>query len=124
MASSLRNWFENLTQTRKFHPSWILIGVVVSTVLAAIVWGVAVLLARAEADGLPPADTRVPAEHDAGGKGGAPATITPPAVPRETGQKTIQVRFLPPAPQWERIPTPATPAHSPAGRATPLRRVT
>ena len=124
MASWLRYWFENLPQTRKFHPSWILIAVVVSAVLAAIVWGVAEFPARTEADGLPPADTRIPTEHDARSNGGAPATITPPVVPRETRQKTIQVRFLTPAPQWERIPTSATPARSPMGRAVPLRRVT
>ncbi|AAZ98198.1 hypothetical protein Tbd_2245 [Thiobacillus denitrificans ATCC 25259] len=122
MASWLRNWFENLTQTRKFHPSWILIGVIVSAFLAALVWGAAVLLTRAEADDLTPVDTRIPTGGDAVHEG-APATITPPAVPREAPQKTIQVRFLPPAAQWERIPA-ATPAPTPLPWARPLRRVT
>lgn len=121
MASWLRNWFGNLTQTRKFHPSWILIGVVVSAFLAALIWGAAVLLARAEADDLRPVETPVPAGVDAIQEGGAPVTIPPPAVPRETPQKTIQVRFPPPAAQWERIPAAATPAPMPWAR--PLRRV-
>lgn len=124
MASSLRNWFENLTQTRKFHPSWILITILVSAFLAALVWGAAVILARAEAEGLAPVDTRIPTGGGAVHERGAPTTITPPAVPRETPQKTIQVRFLPPAAQWERIPAAATRTPSQTGWSRPLRRVT
>lgn len=126
MSSSLRNWFENLTLTRKFHPSWILLAVAVSAILAALVWGVAELLSRAEADGLPPAEVSAPAGQDAVQKGGAPATIEPPVVPRETRQKTIQVRFLAPAPatQWDRLPVKVAPRLSPVERAATLRRIT
>lgn len=126
MSSSLRNWFENLTQTRRFHPSWILLGVVVSIVLAAAVWGLAELLTRVEPDGLPRAETSIPSGRDAVQKGGAPATIEPPVVPRETRRKTIHVRFFPraPAAEWERIPTQPARGVSPADRAASLRRVT
>lgn len=128
MSSSLRNWFENLTLTRKFHPSWILLAVAVSAILAAVLWGVAALLSRAEAEGPPPAEVSAPAgqDQDAVQKGGAPATIKPPLVPRETRRKTIQVRFLapPPAAQWDRLPLKVAPRLSPVDRAASLHRVT
>lgn len=124
MSGWMRNWFENLHQTRRFHPSWIALTVLGTLALAAVVWGLAELLTRAEADDALPG-VHAPAGHEAVQKGGAPATIKPvPVVPGEARQKTIQVRFLPPAATWERIPPDLAPAASTAHVRPPLRRVT
>ncbi len=46
MAHWLKNWFESQKQTRKFHPSWILLVVMVTLVVAGILWMLAELAAR------------------------------------------------------------------------------
>lgn len=55
MFRSFRNWIQNQKQTRRFHPSWILLVVVVVVVVAGIVWIPAELITRAEHDDRPPA---------------------------------------------------------------------
>jgi hypothetical protein len=46
MSNWLRNWFESQKQTRKFHPSWILLVVTVTLGVAGILWILAELVAR------------------------------------------------------------------------------
>lgn len=55
MFRLFRNWVQNQKQTRRFHPSWILLVVVVTVVVAGIIWIPAELIARAEHDDRPPA---------------------------------------------------------------------
>lgn len=55
MSDWLSNWVQNQKQTRKFHPSWILLVVVVTGIVAGIIWIVAELVTRAEQDHQPPA---------------------------------------------------------------------
>lgn len=49
------NWVQNQKQTRRFHPSWILLVVVVTVIVAGTIWIFAALVARAEQDDRPPA---------------------------------------------------------------------
>jgi hypothetical protein len=42
----VRNWLENQKRTRKFHPSWILLTVLVTIAVGGIIWIVAELVAK------------------------------------------------------------------------------
>jgi hypothetical protein len=69
----LRNWLESQKQTRKFHPSWIVLVVVVTIAVGSIIWGLAELVAKSE---YRPATRHVPVtEERAAQTEGAPATI-------------------------------------------------
>lgn len=89
MSHRLSNWIENQKQTRRFHPSWILLAVVVTIVVAAIVWIPAAVVTKAERYERLPAvgNTAVPAEE-------IPAT-SEPWTPTRAGPKTIRVHFSP-----------------------------
>lgn len=74
MSNWLRNWFENQKQTRAFHPSWILLGVVVTVIVAALVWIPAALFVKAESPRVPAAQGSPAPEKE------APQTATIPTV--------------------------------------------
>ncbi len=46
MPNAFTTWFYGLRQTRRFHPSWIVLVVLVSLVIAAIMWIPAITVAR------------------------------------------------------------------------------
>lgn len=91
MSHWFSHWIQNQKQTRRFHPFWILLAVVVTIIVAGIIWIPAALVTRAEQDDRPPAansrgKTAVPAEK-------IPATRALP----QTGPKTPRVDFSHPA---------------------------
>lgn len=72
MPHWLSDWIQNQKRTRRFHPSWILLAAVVVLVVAGIIWILATLVTKAEAeqrDRQPaaespaPDETAVPAEE-------------------------------------------------------------
>lgn len=89
MSNWLRNWFENQKQTRAFHPSWILLGVVATVIVAGIVWIPAALFLKAE-------DSRVPAAHgspapekEAPQTAAVPPTVEQPPLPASADPNTM-----------------------------------
>ena len=95
MSNWLRNWLENQKQTGKFHPSWILLVVAATIIIAGIVWIPAQLVAKAEYRRLPAA--ALPASvNSASQTRDVPAAIERPVLPARLGPKTIRVDFSPP----------------------------
>lgn len=85
MSNRFQTWIAGLRQTRRFHPAWIVLAVLITVVVAAIVWVPAELIARRDsADAA--RDRAVPAAAppsapapDAAPAGGAVrAAFTPP----------------------------------------------
>lgn len=77
MPHWLSNWIQNQKRTRRFHPSWILLVVVVTIVVAGIIWIAAELVAKVEQRDRPPTTelpapgkTAVPAEEVLATSGG------------------------------------------------------
>ncbi len=95
MSNWLRNWLENQKQTRKFHPSWILLVVATTIIIAGIVWIPAALVAKTEYRRLPAAALPV-SGNSASQTRDVPAAIEQPALPARPGPKTIRVDFSPP----------------------------
>jgi len=89
------HWIQNQKQTRRFHPSWILLVVVATIVVAGIIWIPAAVVTQAvQYDRLPAA------ELPAAGKTAVPAEEVPATreswMPTRADPKTIRVEF--PAP--------------------------
>lgn len=95
MSSWLRTWFENQKRTPAFHPSWILLAVAATLVVAGIVWIPAALVSKAEYDRLPSAALPASSKHPAPA-GEVPAAVEPSGFPARPEQKTIRVEFSPP----------------------------
>jgi flagellar basal body-associated protein FliL len=100
MSHWLRNWLKSQKQTRRFHPSWILLVVVITLIVAGIIWIPATLVSKAKKVGyeyerLPAAQTlSAPANNAAHAKEEeAPATVEPFPLPARSGPKTIRVKF-------------------------------
>lgn len=83
----LRNWLESQKQTRKFHPSWIVMVVIITIVVGSIIWVLAELVAKSEAHPLPAPDTTR--------TGGRPAMIERLPLPPDPERETIWVDFHP-----------------------------
>jgi len=81
MSNWLRNWFENQKQTRAFHPSWILLGVVVTVIVAALVWIPAALFVKAESPRVPAAQGSPVPEKEAPQAAVVPPTVRQPPLP-------------------------------------------
>lgn len=80
-----RNWLENQKQTRKFHPSWIVMVVIVTLVVGSIIWVLAELVAKSDAlSTRPPGATRTE---------GRPAMIERIPHPPGPDRDTIWVDF-------------------------------
>jgi heme/copper-type cytochrome/quinol oxidase subunit 2 len=86
MSHWFSNWVQNQKQTRRFHPSWILLVVVVTVIVAGIIWIFAALVTRAEQDDHPPA-AKLPVRAEE-----APATCIPWMLTR-AGPKPAAGRF-------------------------------
>lgn len=82
MSHWLRNWLDKEMQTRKFHPSWIVLTVVLIIVVASIIWIVAEWVAKA-----PLTDP----ERNTSQTGGIPATTDQAPIPVRPRPKTIWV---------------------------------
>jgi hypothetical protein len=80
-----RTWFENQKQTRKFHPSWIVMVVIVTIVVGSIIWVLAALVAKSDA-----LSTRPPGATQTGGR---PAMIERIPRPPDPERETIWVDF-------------------------------
>jgi len=95
MSSWFGKWLENQKRTRGFHPSWILLVVAATLVVAGIVWIPASLVSKAEYDRLPcaalPASDKASAPADE-----IPAAAEQPGSQPQSGPKTIRVDFSPP----------------------------
>lgn len=90
MPHRFSNWIQSEKHTRRFHPSWILLAVVVTVVVACIVWIPAAPVTKAEQY------DRVPAgELPTRGKTAVPPEEVPaahdPWTPTRAGPKTIRV---------------------------------
>jgi len=96
MPNRLRNWFENQKQTQTFHPSWILLVVAATLIIAGIIWVPAEVISKAEHDRPPAADAETISGKDAAHTGNTPPTLEPRPPPTQSGPKTIQVDFSPP----------------------------
>jgi hypothetical protein len=84
MSQWLTHWIQNQKQTGRFHPSWILLAVVVTIVIAGIVWIPAAVVAKADRyERLPAADLNAPGET------AVPAGDLP--APAQAGPKIIRV---------------------------------
>ncbi|MBW8371889.1 MAG: c-type cytochrome [Thiobacillus sp.] len=95
MPNWFSKWLENQKHTRAFHPSWILLVVATTIIIAGIVWIPAALVSKAEYDRLPSA--ALPAsEKTSAPTGEIPAAVEQPGFPAPTGPKTIRVDFSPP----------------------------
>jgi len=96
MPNWFSKWFENQKHTRAFHPSWILLVVATTIIIASIVWIPAALISKAEYRRLPAA--ALPASgNSASQTGEAPASIEQPILPTaRPAPKTIRVDFSPP----------------------------
>lgn len=95
MSNWFRNWLENQKQTRKFHPSWILLVVATTIIIAGIVWIPAALVSKAEYRRVPAA--ALPASGNSASQArDVPAAIEQPVLPAQPGAKTIRVDFSPP----------------------------
>jgi hypothetical protein len=84
-----RNWLESQKQTRKFHPSWIVLVVIVTIVVASIIWVLAEVVAKSDA-----LSTRPPGATQTGGR---PAMIERMPRPPDPERDTIWVDFHPDA---------------------------
>lgn len=98
---SFRTWFESQKQTRKFHPGWIVMGVVGVFIVLGLVAIPAVLVSETAS---PPASAAAPTDvsdasgHDKVPAGSTPEVIRPTPSPESLRQaKTIRVDFSPPA---------------------------
>lgn len=80
-----RNWLESQKQTRKFHPSWIVMVVIVTLVVGSIIWVLAELVAESDA-----LSTRPPGASRTGGR---PAMIERIPLPPDPERDTIWVEF-------------------------------
>lgn len=96
MSNWLRNWLESQKQTRRFHPSWILLVVVTTLVVAGIVWIPAKFASKAEYDRLPAAQLVPAPGKNAARSGEIPAAVEQPPLPARPAPKTIRVDFSPP----------------------------
>ncbi len=95
---SFRTWYESQKQTRKFHPGWIVIGVIGVIVVMGLVAIPAVLVSETAPPPAKPAQSSVASDHDKTPGGPSPEVIeqTPgPAQLRDA--KTIRVDFSPPS---------------------------
>jgi len=82
-----RTWLESQKQTRKFHPSWIVLVVIVTIVVGSIIWVLAELVAKSDAVSMrPPGATRTE---------GRPAMIERITLPPDPERETIWVDFRP-----------------------------
>ena len=96
MPNRLRNWFENQKHTRTFHPSWILLVVAATLIIAGIVWIPAEWISKAEYEHLPAANAVPAPGKNAAQTGAAPTAVEPLPLPAPTDPKTIRVDFSPP----------------------------
>jgi len=80
-----RHWLESQKQTRKFHPSWIVLVVIVTMVVASIIWVLAEVVAKSDA-----LSTRPPGAAQTGGR---PAMIERIPLPPDPERETIWVDF-------------------------------
>lgn len=78
----LKNWLESQKQTRKFHPSWIVMVVIITIVVGSIIWVLAVLVAKSEAHPMPAPEFNA-----------APAMIEQVPLPAHPEPKTIRIDF-------------------------------
>lgn len=107
MAHPVKNWFKSQKHTQRFHPSWIVIVVVVTAALWATMWFVADKTGKeiADATGHPATTTKQPGSSSPGAPADAPATAAAPepgdTAPGSGAQKDSALRpasFTPPAP--------------------------
>lgn len=89
MSNWLRNWFENQKQTRAFHPSWILLGVVVTVIVAALVWIPAALFVKAESPRAPAAQGSPTPGKEAPQAAAVPPTVRQPTLPARAHPGTL-----------------------------------
>jgi len=89
MPNWLRNWFENQKQTRAFHPSWILLGVVATVIVAALVWIPAALFLKAESPRAPAAQGSPAPEKEAPQTAAVPPTVRQPPLPASADLSTL-----------------------------------
>lgn len=89
MSNWLRNWFENQKQTRAFHPSWILLGVVVTVIVAALVWIPAALFVKAESPRAPAAEGSPAPAKEAPQAEAVPPTVRQPPLPARADPRTL-----------------------------------
>lgn len=101
MSNGLRNWLQSQKHTRGFHPSWILLVVAATLVVAGLVWIPASLVAKTEYDRLP-ASGAAAARPPAAQPGNIPAVNERPGAPARQGPRTLRVAFSPP--QADAIP--------------------
>lgn len=106
MPNRIRRWIAQQKETRKFHPSWILLVVVTTVSVGALVWVPAELVARkAEYHRLPTAAGPPAAGEDEPVDEKPDATIRQPGFPVRSGPRIIRVEFSP-------VPAPTLPAEA------------
>lgn len=102
MSFSFTRWFRNQKQTRKFHPSWIAIGVLGTLLVMGIVWIPAFLLSKTaniislDADTSPRTDAAGASSVLQAGE--SSQAIEASAKPDQPDAPKVRVRFAPPAP--------------------------
>lgn len=94
MPNRFQTWFAGLSQTRRFHPAWIVLAVLVTLAVAVVVWVPAELVARHDA-----ADAG--RDRAAPGAADAPAGAAPPVPAPQPGAPAggaVRAGFTPPDP--------------------------
>lgn len=82
MSNLLRNWFDNARQTRKFHPSWIVLTVIITILVGSVIWIVAEWAAKTPL---------TEPERNTSQTGAVPATTDQAPIPVRPRPKTIWV---------------------------------
>ena len=91
----LSKWIQGLKQTGRFHPTWILLVVLTTLVVAGIVWIPAELVSKTEPD-RPPAARAVPASTPAAPVPEEPAPVENPRAPAHATLASTNGDFTPP----------------------------
>ncbi len=95
MPNALSKWIQGLKQTGRFHPSWILLVVLTTLVVAGIVWIPAELVSKTEAD-RPPETRAVPASSPAAPGTDEPAPAKKRRAPAHANLASADGEFTPP----------------------------
>ncbi|MHB1186998.1 MAG: c-type cytochrome [Thiobacillus sp.] len=98
MSNWLKNWFESQKQTRKFHPSWIVLVVTLTLVVAGIVWIPTSLVLKAKYHPLPTEHSSSASGQNAAQTGNVPTVIGQTPGPVKRGPETMVTDFTPPDP--------------------------